>query len=262
MKLIKKKNVSSSVPAAFKKVVTCEYKGRLGNNLFQIAVAVSYAKRISAVSVFSPWRYSKVFSNNLDFINGEKLKNYHMYEEKGFQYSPIEIPSSFDRIKLSGYFQSEKYFDETLVREVFTPRKDLIRYLREKYDLNNSVSVHVRRGDYLGLQDYHPVQNMDYYQEAFSYFQDSKFYVFSDDIDWCKNNFKGNFVFIDKQDDYLDMFLMSLCNHHIIANSSFSWWGAWLNKNKDKRVIMPKKWFGPSANHDINDLICHNWNPI
>ena len=86
------------------------------------------------------------------------------------------------------------------------------------------------------------------------------FLIFSDDIVWCKNNFVGDkFIFIEGEEDYIDLWLMSLCNHNIIANSSFSWWGAWLNKNNNKTVIAPKNWFGPNKKLDPTDLYCKDW---
>jgi hypothetical protein len=85
--------------------------------------------------------------------------------------------------------------------------------------------------------------------------------VFSDDIEWCKENLQlENSTFVSTDSDYVDLCLMSMCNHHIIANSSFSWWGAWLNKNKDKKVVAPNQWFGSAYEHyKLNDLYCENW---
>jgi len=130
-----------------------------------------------------------------------------------------------------------------------------------KYD-GETVSLHIRRGDYLRTQDHHPVCSLDYYMDALSKFRDKeyKFIVFSDDVDWCRNNFNEDFIFTEGNTDYEDMWLMSLCDHNIIANSSFSWWGAWLNDNPNKRVIAPKKWFGPSySNWKLDDLFCNDW---
>ena len=86
------------------------------------------------------------------------------------------------------------------------------------------------------------------------------FIIFSDDIKWCKNNFIGDkFTFIEGEKDYIDLWLMSLCNHNIIANSSFSWWGAWLNQNPNKKVIAPINWFGPEKKLNPKDIYCKNW---
>jgi hypothetical protein len=102
---------------------------------------------------------------------------------------------------------------------------------------------------------------MKYYQEAMKHFDDDTlFVVFSDDIDWCKSVFKGdNFIFITNEQDYVDLYLMSLCKNNIIANSSFSWWGSWLNKNEGKKVIAPSKWFGRAySDWDTNDIYTKN----
>ena len=89
---------------------------------------------------------------------------------------------------------------------------------------------------------------------------DITYLIFSNDIEWCKKNFIGNqFIFIEGEKDYIDLWLMSLCKNNIIANSSFSWWGAWLNTNSDKKVITPKNWFGPAINHSTQDLIPEKW---
>jgi hypothetical protein len=102
---------------------------------------------------------------------------------------------------------------------------------------------------------------MDYYRNAIAEFSDdTRFLVFSDDIQWCKENFKGdNFHFIEGEKDYVDLYLMSLCNNNIIANSSFSWWGAWLNNTPNKKVIAPKQWFGKAKQLNTKDLIPETW---
>ena len=90
------------------------------------------------------------------------------------------------------------------------------------------------------------------------------FAVFSDDIEWCRSNFHGDkFVFVEDQKDYEDLYYMSLCKHNIICNSTFSWWSAWLNNNADKKIISPKKWFGPGyATHELSDLTPKGWTII
>jgi len=123
----------------------------------------------------------------------------------------------------------------------------------------------VRRGDYLNNKDHHPVLPISYYQKAIGAFSDAQFVVFSDDISWCKSHFdfSDTLLFIEDNDEVTDLYLMSLMKHHIIANSSFSWWGAWLCQNPDKVVIAPQLWFGPAAvDHDTKDLIPEVWNVI
>ena len=121
------------------------------------------------------------------------------------------------------------------------------------------VSIHVRRGDYIKLQNYHLLLPKKYYDKAISLFKDCFFIIFSDDIEWCKLNINSiNVYFSECNQDYIDLFLMSKCHHNIISNSSFSWWGAYLNKNINKKVVCPSKWFaklGPKK----HDLILDDW---
>ena len=170
-----------------------------------------------------------------------------------------------------GYFQSEKYFkhNRDKILELFKPQEKINKFLLKKYSnlINNEkhVSVHIRRGDYLKFSDYHTNLNKDYYYKAMNYFKDEyKFIFFSDDIEWCKETFTNkNNIFIEKQDDILDLYLMSKIKNNIIANSSFSWWAAWLNENENKKVIAPSTWFGFKNGHlDKKDLLPKEWKII
>jgi hypothetical protein len=175
---------------------------------------------------------------------------------------------------LSGYWQSEKYFLEVAaqIREDFTfklPLSSLNAELAEKIQQVNAVSLHVRRGDYVNnplTTATHGLCSLEYYRTAIKYIsektQQPHFIVFSDDIEWVKNNLQIDFPlqYVDHNhgaESYNDMRLMSLCKHHIIANSSFSWWGAWLNPSADKIVVAPARWFANETN--TQDLIPQNW---
>ena len=171
-----------------------------------------------------------------------------------------------------GYWQNERYFkkyrDEIL--EIFTLKS--IHSQTEKYQQkiieSDSVSLHIRRTDYVtdfDANSVHGVIDIDYYKRSVSLLQgDSKhFFIFSDDFEWAKNNLNfidnKEFVDLDKNiPDHEEIYLMSQCNHNIIANSSFSWWGAWLNKNPHKKVIAPKKWLKDPL-IDTIDLIPESW---
>lgn len=109
----------------------------------------------------------------------------------------------------------------------------------------NSVSLHIRRTDYLTSNGFHPVQPISYYERALDIIGEyDNIFIFSDDMDWCKENLKfQNMTFVEGNDSVTDLWLMSFCNHNVIANSSFSWWGAMMNNNKNKKVITPKNWF-------------------
>ncbi len=168
---------------------------------------------------------------------------------------------------LNGYWQSEKYFKdiEHIIREELAPSSQKQFEIIEKYSLdvlNNAVSIHVRRTDYLHQQQNHPVQPIEYYNKALELLKDDYKYilVFSDDIEWCKQNFKyDNIVFVEGNSNIDDIYIMSMVKHNIIANSSFSWWSAWLNSNPAKKVISPTNWFGSALNLPIVDLIPEKW---
>jgi len=135
--------------------------------------------------------------------------------------------------------------------------------LENKYgNVSNYTSLHVRRTDYVQKAGFHPPCSMEYYEKALSIIEGNVL-VFSDDLDWCKETFLGDrFTFISGNRDYQDLFLMSMCKNNIIANSSFSWWGAWLNTNLNKKVIAPKKWFGPHLKESSDDIYPNTWEVI
>lgn len=252
-------------------MITTYLQGGLGNYLFQIAVAHVHALDMGTDSVFSESKavrihrpisvYKDNILRNVKFVSGDLggTKYYeHLY---GFNYH--ELPKE-SNLYLDGYYQTEKYIkhrrDEIL--ELFSPREEDLEYIKKKYgDLSNTCSIHIRRGDYVEKQAHHPVCSLDYYRESITMLPEGiKFLIFSDDIPWCKNNFHGDsFVFIENELDYIDLYIMSMCSHNIIANSTFSWWGAWLNDYEDKKVIAPKTWFGPSKNLNTEDIIPKNW---
>ncbi len=175
---------------------------------------------------------------------------------------------------LSGVWQSEKYFKniEIVIKKGFTlknkPTSETKDWIKKASECN-SVSIHIRRGDYVGAQktnQLHGSCSVEYYNQAVDLIckkvDDPIFFIFSDDIDWVKDNFKIHCPVVHVSDkmipDYEELIIMSNCKHNIIANSSFSWWGAWLNENKDKIVIAPKKWFNVK-NINTDDLIPKSW---
>lgn len=256
--------------------ITANLKGGLGNFLFQIATSFSYSKKHKKELVFN-YQNTYIVHKNIEHYNSNifsKLlfestsRSYdNIYNEHSFNYN--EIPYFTGSVYLDGYFQSEKYFsshrDEVL--DLFDFGNDTKNLIGQKYsDLitKNTCSLHVRRGDYLNHPDVHPTLTPDYYREAISHFgNDVTFLVFSDDINWCKENLNSltdNIVYIEGNTDYQDLYLMSICKNNIICNSTFSWWGAWLNQNENKKVITPSKWFGDKLKHyNTDDLYCDNW---
>lgn len=197
---------------------------------------------------------------------------YSLSETKfGFYDRLFSLPNKDDYI-LDGYWQSEHYFrdirEEVLKAFEFPVLNDVNKqFLASITDSFVLVSIHVRRGDFLTSSMYCRLSETDYYKKAIEYIKTNVsnpfFLVFSDDTEWCRNFFcdLNNVSFVDWNkglDSFRDMQLMSLCKHNIIANSSFSWWGAWLNKNTDKIVISPKRFFSIQSLNEIN-LIPEHW---
>ncbi|TKB98237.1 alpha-1,2-fucosyltransferase [Pedobacter cryotolerans] len=157
---------------------------------------------------------------------------------------------------IDGYFQNPTYFNEirkSLLNEFAFPElDDKFTGLLNDIENSNSVAIHIRRGDYLKskINEHHGVLPLSYYKNAVKILEgkliDPKYFIFSDDPNWCKNNFAflANKEIVSKENEpWIDMYLISKCKNQIIANSSFSWWGAWLNQFINKIVIAPKNWF-------------------
>ena len=200
------------------------------------------------------------------------------YKRRIVQEPHYHFSADFFKIKkdayLQGYWQSEKYFydiRDILLNELtlkFDPDRDNKKHLKDIIN-SESVSIHVRRGDYVKnphTRAYHGICSLDYYKRALkkigSLVENPKYYVFSDDPDWTKENLKikGKVVFIinNSNKEYEDLRLMRACKHNIIANSTFSWWGAWLGEYKNKIVIAPEKWFLTKENN-YKDIVPDRW---
>lgn len=255
--------------------------GRLGNQLFQISAALAHAKKVGTTAQFPPWEYNKYFINGIDDkidttfdcrFNGV-FHNPHY----GFDFNYTPIPEEKNLI-LHGFYQSEKYFTEhkDLIINSFKPKNEFLQVVREAGKdflyMQNTVAIHVRRGDYVRSQQAHPdLSQTNYYEtslleaiEKISNPMTINWVVFSDDIPWCKRRFNNNFMYFSEgNSEIVDLFLMAQCKHHIIANSSFSWWAAWLAKNmfnNDGIKIAPNTWFGPQlAHYDTKDLYLNDW---
>ena len=171
-----------------------------------------------------------------------------------------------------GAFQSEKYFydiRDIIRQELEFPiiKDELNKKIEKEIRNSNSVSIHIRRGDYLNDKGLGGLAPLKYYQNAIEYIKSKInnpcFFIFSNDIEWCKQNLDlENCYYIDwnkGKESYRDMQLMSLCKHNIIPNSSFSWWGAWLNNNPDKIVIAPEKWFNDCVKMDYSNVVPETW---
>lgn len=186
----------------------------------------------------------------------------------------LETQAIKPHLYIKGEFQSEIYFKdiEKIIRDMYEFKNidELNMKVASKLRMENSVSVHIRRGDYLNHPLYEGICTENYYYQSVSTVQschpDSTFYVFSNDCDWSRDFFEKNFknvkfevIDINRGDkSYQDMYLMSQCRHNIIANSSFSWWGAWLNTNPEKMVIAPKVWINAPEEKYIN-IVPKSW---
>jgi hypothetical protein len=255
-------------------IVSTRLMGGLGNIMFQIASAYSVSLRDNKEMICDtrdmviPHKPYTFYAENIlrKVKFSDSIMNQIHINEVGFHY--VQIPKLKGNVKLIGHFQSEKYFidHKNEILDLFEIDEKTKTNLLEKYgDIINqdTCSIHVRRGDYLKFPNHHPIQSISYYENAIKIIGEEKhFIIFSDDIKWCEENFNflKNKTFVSGNMDYEDLYLMSMCKHNIIANSTFSWWGAWLNKNKNKQVIIPSKWFGIFNLHsNTNDLYCDKW---
>lgn len=278
-------------------MITIHLSGGLGNQLFQFATGYSVAKKnqtglilnISAyknnIRSYELNNFKKIASfceldnaasskNKFSSFLRHKFFTNHYVEKHPFKYSD-SIKSCRNGVNLYGYFQSERYFIDS--------RSDLLYFfsfdLSEDFQFNKfknmiqtcaSVSLHVRRGDYLSnhaANSYHGILSIEYYKKAVNIISnqlsDPVFFIFSDDLNWAAENlrFISNRVLVDcnrDRDSYRDVQLMSLCHSNVIANSSFSWWGAWLNKNQEKIVVAPKRWV-IAPEEPLDDIIPRGW---
>lgn len=234
---------------------------------YPIRAAIAPPKSLPA---YPPRFLSRLAQPLLDRLTG-RMRAYERHQP-GF-HPDSAVPR--DNTLYIGYWQSEKYFPDVAdqLRVEFAPRTPPDAPNAEYADAIRgceAVSVHVRRGDYAStphVNTVHGLAPLDYYREAIRRIRGAvsaaRFFVFSDDLAWCRENLPlgPSAVFVQGNDGdraFEDLRLMSLCRHHVVANSSFSWWGAWLNPNPDKVVIAPRRWFAdPSI--DTTDLVPPSW---
>jgi len=262
-------------------MIYCHLKGGLGNMIFQIAATLSMAID-KGVDASFPNLMSQLININNDSFYNSKIKHSIEYLSlfdkllteqppqglKTYRY-PFHYDSTIpegNEFIIDGFFQSEKYFkkNEKKIKEILTVPKNVLDIINIKYKLLlelKTTAIHVRRGDYLKFPKHHPTQSVDYYKKSIELLNNTeKFIIFSDDIEWCKSNFIGDeYYFIENEKDYVELYLMSMCNNVITSNSSFSWWGAWLNNNNDKIIIGPNIWFGINVNDTSKDILPKEW---
>ena len=269
--------------------------GRLGNQMFQYAALRGIAAKRGYdwcippdtydhkdnYGLFETFEMTNVKESNIGFVSGDFIQeNNHCFIPEFFDECP-------DNVSLDGYYQTEKYFThiEKEIHDDFTFKK---KYLIPCQEYINSLSsppifLHIRQSDNIGREQYHPILSIEFFENALKQFsEDTLCFVFTDDMEWCKSQefFKQErFLFNEKNERYsyqnidgtgklqntllpqIDLCLMSLCSGGIIANSSFSWWGAWLQNNRGK-IIAPnsKVWFGSAMTHlDTSDIVPKRW---
>ncbi len=279
-------------------MIVVRLNGGLGNQLFQYATGRHVAhlnktelyidtSAFSDNTVDSKWKYElPAFHINATLANEELLKHFKLndfstsgimltkllsfgkygkykFNEYGFDSNVLELRGNY---YLKGFFQSEKFFkniaeslkEELVIKENFLPQKtDLLQDISNK----NSVSIHIRRGDYirnLSAMDTHGLCSKDYYTKAIEFIKrelgnDLHFYLFTDDEEWIHREMHWDIdcTLLSGNSTIEDFYLMSQCKHNIIANSTFSWWAAWLNKNPNKKIIIPKHWRTNVKTEDI-----------
>jgi glycosyl transferase family 11 len=245
-------------------MISCVLRGQMGNQMFQVATTIAHAIRNNTAFIF-PERSGKRDQFPFMFphlpttpmrVQDVGLRDFYREQEFGV-YNPI--PNSNDQL-LQGYFQSELYFKDqrSLVEQAFC----IPQYETER----DTVSIHVRRGDYVGFDYKFPQLTREYVYDACSYFgPDWRFLVFSDDIEYCKRQLGDKFSYFEDQNPVRSMAKMASCEHHIIANSSFSWWAAWLDPKPTKKVICPRadQWFvkeyAEQKGLSAQDIPCKDW---
>lgn len=252
-------------------MISARLCGGLGGRLFQIAAAYSLALDNGDECAFDlnmgslaqgvhPSTYrDNVFSKLKQLPPEWKQEAY--YQERRYNYDPIPYQNN---LMIGGYYGSELYFNHHR-KEIIELFKDRETISKIKHDFNNSVSLHVRRGDYLINASY--VCPESYYKKALELIdketQIDHIYIVSDDIPWCKETFKDRrIVFIEGVPDYIDFYVQTLCTHNIIANSTFSRMATFLNEHINKVVYAPATWFGGDIANQITDVFLNDWNYI
>lgn len=252
---------------------TAYLMGGLGNQMFQIANAYSQSIDGGVKCYFKPYSQTSLQGNTTDkyvdnifkkIVFKNNLPFAKRYNEPDWSFNPKKFDWN-ESIEFYGYYQSSKNFlgyDEK-IKELFSPDKSTIQFLQKKYPSileKNTLSIHIRMGDYKKFPNIHPTISISYINEAMRYIEGNPhIFIFSDDKEWVYNNLNfSNFTIVNDK-DYIEMWLMSMCKDNIISNSSFSWWASFLNKNKNKKVVAPSIWFGKGGPKNFEDIYEKDW---
>lgn len=242
--------------------------GRLGNQMFQVAATACLAKDKNCDLVL-PNTDLAVIRKYFDIPCIDLNKNHFAlmkgrWSEPHFSYSP-EIKNLPVNLDILGYLQSQKYItDDIFIKSIFKFKENTLNKARDLLPKGELISVHVRRGDYLNFPNVFPLPSQKYYNLAIELIKkerpESIPVIFTNDENWCRNNFGNMPIF--SNEEHMDLCMMTLCDHHVIANSSFSWWGAWLAKSEKQIVFAPKDWFGKEGPQDFQDLFPSNFRKL
>ena len=254
--------------------------GRLCNQMFQYASLKGIARNVG-VDIIIPYHENAVDDGIGNMLRTELFDSFDLNVRTGFLNNVTTIQERFfhfdeelfngcsDNVNLQGFFQTEKYFKhiEDEIRDDFIFHSEISNPCREMVEgVENPIALHVRRTDYVRNDCNHNVLSLEYYDEALKHFDDDRnVIVFSDEPAWCKQQdlfSNDRFIVSESDDNRVDLCLMTMCDDYIIANSSYSWWGAWLSQNPDSQVIVPKNWFGSEGytkNHNTQDIIPDRW---
>ena len=244
-------------------MVVSNLVGRLGNELFEVGAGLSLANKLNTdfyiKNHFNPESYFIIDK----FHKNSEIKNKVIIKEPD-DFTFINLPEDKNtNFELLGYWQSEKYMNKKLIRNTFKIPKDLKVKIYEKYgNLLNAVGIHIRRDDYLKNENKRIFiqPNINWYKSIYEkYFKGKKAIICSDDIEWCKNNLNiPNAIYADGTPED-DLYTLTECKHHISSNSTFSWWGAWLNEKEDSINIFPSKWFTDTCGIKDDNIIPNRW---
>ena len=246
--------------------------GYLGNQMFQYATLKGIAKHkgyeysIPKFDILTQRPFGSDIIKCFNILETQENQNYSWIDEKKFEFDQEFFDDCPDNIDICGYFQTEKYFKhiEDEIRKEYTFDNEIyqrsLEYKKNKFFNCEVISIHVRRGDYITDPNFDCL-SLDYYHEALKLLPNLPILVITNDFKWCQENFiEDRFIISPFDDPCIDLCLMTLCKYHVIANSSFSWWGSWLAKSK--KTIAPKNWFSPNgklSNNNTKDLYLKEW---
>lgn len=237
-------------------MIGTRFYGRMGNVLFQgshcIAFALKNGQDFSFPNKTDNLKWNPLYLQHLVNPNWIQGKEDVLINENCHEWQPIEYKKEWDgkQVVLNGYWQSWKYIDNY--------RQEILALFGYPYEKKEGVvGVHVRRGDYLHLRNKHPEVTKEWYEKAMKRFDGYRFKFYSDDIHWCVQEFgnRSDCEFSSGTDEVQDMIDGASCEHNIISSSTFGWWQAWLNRNPNKKVYIPKLWFVEGYNLETKDIV-------